>query len=84
MTACGIAAEDDDGNAASKPNGKPTTQAADSPKDVARRLCVGVSSGDAAGAAIYLSGMPRARLDAIWELIDAPTQDKLKAAWPKD
>jgi len=89
MTACGIAAEDDDGNAASKPNGKPATQSAegagdDSPKAVARRLCTGVSAGDAAGAAIYLAGMPRARLDAIWALIDAPTQDKLTAAWPKD
>lgn len=56
----------------------------DSPKAVARRLCTGVSAGDAAGAAIYLAGMPRARLDAIWALIDGPTQDKLTAAWPKD
>jgi len=56
----------------------------DSPKAVARRLCTGVSAGDAAGAAIYLAGMPRARLDAVWALIDGPTQDKLTAAWPKD
>jgi hypothetical protein len=89
MTACGIAPEDDDGNAASKSNDKLVGKAAedtidDSPKSVARRICTGVSAGDAAGAAIYLAGMPEERLNAIWALIDGPTQNKLTAAWPKD
>jgi hypothetical protein len=30
-----------------------------------------------------MSGMPAERIDAIWALLDAQTQSKLTAAWPK-
>lgn len=84
MTACGIAAEDDDGNAASKPH-QPTQPAAkqdDSPKATAARIVAGVTNGDTAGAAQFLAAMPRERLDAVWALLDAKTQQALTAAWP--
>ena len=84
MTACGIAAEDDDGNGASKPSqpaAKPAAQD-DSPKATASRLCVGVSSGDARGVAEYLADMEEPRMNAIWSLIDAKSQAKITAAWP--
>ena len=54
-----------------------------SPAAVAQRLKAGVSAGDAAGVAQYLSGLPEARLNVLWELIDVPTQEKITAAWPK-
>ena len=54
-----------------------------SPAAVAQRLKAGVSAGDAAGVAQYLSGLPEARLNVIWELIDVPTQGLISAAWPK-
>lgn len=85
MTACGIAAEDDDGNAASKPSQQPAKPAAqdDGHPATARRIAEGVKTGDAPGAAQFMADMPRARLDAVWVLLDAATQDKLTAAWPK-
>lgn len=79
MTACGIAAEDDDGQAASKPA---AAQIDDSPKSVAGRITAGVVKGDTAGAAQFMSDMPKARIDAVWAFLDAATQDKLTAAWP--
>jgi hypothetical protein len=84
MTACGIAAEDDDGNAASKTH-QPAQSAAkqdDSPKATAARIGAGVNNGDTAGAAQFMAAMPRERLDAVWALLDAKTQDALTAAWP--
>lgn len=55
----------------------------DSPKATAARIVAGVAKGDAPGAAQFMADMPRTRLDAVWELMDAATQDKLTAAWPK-
>lgn len=84
MTACGIAPEDDDGNAASKTH-QPAQQAAkqdDSPKATAARIVAGVTNGDTTGAAQFMAAMPRERLDAVWSLLDAKTQEKLTAAWP--
>ena len=87
MAACGIAPEDDDGNAASKPR---TTPAANQPKEgdtsakaTASRIMVGVSAGDAVGAAAAMAEWEPARLDAVWKLLDAKTTDALSAAWPK-
>lgn len=54
-----------------------------SPKARAARITLGVAEGDAEGAAIVLAGMEQKELDAIWNLLDAPTQDKLSAAWPQ-
>jgi ERF superfamily len=86
MAACGIAPEDDDGNAGSKrpeartPEPKPVDM---SPKARAARMCVGVSAGDTAEVARALSLMSDADYNAIWPLIDTPTQEKITAAWPK-
>lgn len=84
MAACGIAPEDDDGNAASKPQqgNKPTVD--DSPQARAKRITAGVTKGDAAGAAEFLSTLPQHELDAVWALFAADTADALTAAWPKD
>ncbi len=91
MTACGIAPEDDDGNAASsaatKTASKPAAKTAEpvdgSPKAVAQRITKGVAAGDAAGAATFLADMPQDKLESIWSLLDAITQDKITAKWPE-
>ena len=49
----------------------------------ARRIAVGVAGGDAVGAAIAMSEWGQPVLDAVWKALDAQTQDKLTAAWPK-
>lgn len=80
MAACGIAPEDDDGNAASKPqNNRP---AAVKP-DPAAEVSAGIKRGDASGAASYLAGLPQAQLDAIWSKLAKAEQDQLTAAWPQ-
>ncbi|OZA87256.1 MAG: hypothetical protein B7X65_13825 [Polaromonas sp. 39-63-25] len=91
-TACGIAPEDDDGNAASnKPAAAktPVKKAAEpemdmSPKARANRITIGVAAGDAAGAAIAMAGWDKPLLDSVWTLLDAKTQTKLTAEWPKE
>lgn len=87
MAACGIAPEDDDGNAASKPRQQPAQQqqARDtSPKATAQRIATGVAAGDASGAAEWLSGLPKQQLDAIWSELDDQTAAALTAAWPQE
>lgn len=79
MAACGIAPEDDDGNAASKPR---QPQAANA--DPAAEIRAGIKRGDASGAATYLAGLPQAKLDAIWSKLTKAEQDQLTAEWPKD
>ena len=87
MAACGIAPEDDDGNAASdtkrKADAAPPAQDM-SPKARAGRIKEGVTSGDAAGAATAMAGWGTPTLEKVWALLDAATQDKLTAAWPKE
>ena len=81
MAACGIAPEDDDGNAASK--GRAAPEAVDmSPKARAARIMTGVAAGDAEGAALALSQMDEALCADIWEHIGARYQEQLTAAWP--
>lgn len=83
MAFCGIAPEDDDGNAASKPR-HPAQAAQDmSPKARAQRIIAGVKAGEAAEAAQALAGFAEKDLNAIWPLIDSETQGKLTAVWPK-
>jgi hypothetical protein len=82
MAACGIAPEDDDGNAASKPR-KPAATIDTTPKAQAQSITAGVNKGDAAGAAEYLATLDQKSLDAIWNLLAPDTQDSLTAAWPK-
>jgi len=79
LAACGIAAEDDDGNAASAPQA-PAKRADTSPKAIAQRISAGIKSGDAAGAAGFLAS--HQDLDAIWSLLAKTDQDALQAAWP--
>ena len=94
MTACGIAPEDDDGNAASnkttakpaaaKPAVKPEPAPDMSAKSRAARIMVGVAAGDAVGAAKALAGLEQELRDEIWSFIDEAAQKKLTAAWPKE
>ena len=79
MAACGIAPEDDDGNAATSAKNaqKPTSK-----PDPAQEVINGVKAGDASGAATYLAGMSESAMIAIWAKLPADIQDKLTAAWP--
>ena len=84
MAACGIAPEDDDGNAASKPRARQAEPEIDlSPKARAIRITQGVKDGDAENAAAAMSGWDAALIDSVWTLLDKATQDKLTAHWPK-
>ena len=79
MAACGIAPEDDDGNAATSAKNaqKPTIK-----PDPAQEVINGVKAGDASGAATYLAGLSESAMNAIWAKLPADIQDKLTAAWP--
>jgi hypothetical protein len=89
MTACGISSEDDDGNAASQPQqqqqGKAmkVNPAAAGPKDRAKNITAGVENGDTEAAAKAMAGWSEPELNTVWAHLDAATQDKLTAAWPK-
>lgn len=80
MAACGIAPEDDDGNAGSQPK-QPAKRAT---VDPVQEIITGVTDGDAVGAATYLAGLPQAKLDNIWNKLPVDIQDRLTAAWPKE
>jgi hypothetical protein len=87
MAACGIAPEDDDGNAASRrQEPRPAAQPAvdTSPKARAKRIIEGVSKGDESNAAEAMSQWEKPLLDAVWALLPPKVQDKLTAAWPKE
>ena len=81
MAACGIAPEDDDGQAASKPKAAPVRAQAN--PDPVHEIKEGIKRGDASGAATYLAGLDEKRLNAIWSKLTADEQDQLTAAWPK-
>ena len=86
MSACGIAPEDDDGNAASKST--PVKLAAAKQehfdaKRIANNIKTGISDGDASGAASYIAELAAPQFDAVWLLLDDNQQDALTAAWPK-
>lgn len=59
---------------------KPTTDT--SAKAKALRVAAGVASGDAAAAALAMSGWAKAELDAVWKLLLVDVQDAISAAWP--
>lgn len=82
MAACGIAPEDDDGNAASKPKAQQPAKATPSTNPV-QEIISGVEHGDASGAATYLSTLDEKALDAIWSKLPPKIQQKLTEAWPK-
>lgn len=85
-TACGIAPEDDDGNAGTdakrQQDAKPPAQDM-SPKARAARIVEGVKAGDATGAAAAMAGWSEPVLKSVWSLLDAKTQDQLTAKWPE-
>lgn len=63
---------------------QPANDAPDmSPKARAQRITRGVADGDAEGAAQAMSTWDEPLLNSVWALLDAITQDKLTAKWPK-
>jgi hypothetical protein len=78
MAACGIAPEDDDGNAASKTNATTSKQ-----NYATSEVVASVKSGKAKEAAHRLSLLSEKELDAVWQQLDQKTQESLTAAWPK-
>lgn len=80
MAACGIAPEDDDGNAASKPV-KQAAPAAN-PASIAAKAAAGVKAGKAAEVAAKLAAMPDAARNAVWALLSEEDQSTLGAVWP--
>jgi hypothetical protein len=85
MAACGMAPEDDDGNAASKrtPQAAAPQQQDMSPKARAERMRVGVADGDEKGVAETLSLLPQAEIEAIMKFWPQDVYDKVVAAWPE-
>lgn len=87
MTACGIAPEDDDGNAAADSKRRTDAQPPaidNSPKARAARISAGVKEGDAVGAANAIAGWAEKDRDAVWALLAPATQDALTAVWPDE
>ena len=83
--ACGIAPEDDDGNAASKPRAVETKQPvadATSPAAVAKRM-TSEADRNAKNCASIMAEWDEERLSRVWEFLSPETQDKLTAAWPE-
>lgn len=81
----------DDDDAAEKLPGRPATKPAHTapegdttPKARAMRLMVGVSSGDAVGAAAAIASWDQELINQVWAHLDAKTKDALTANWPKD
>ncbi len=83
--ACGIAHEDDDGIAASKPKAVETKQTvadATSPAAVAKRM-TSEADRNAKNCASIMAEWDEERLSRVWEFLSPETQDKLTAAWPE-
>ena len=80
MAACGIAPEDDDGNAASPKPAKalPQKAAAPTPAQIAARVKAAVAEGKASEVASYLQGMAASQLDPIVSLLEPATFDALR------
>jgi len=54
-----------------------------SPKARAQRITTGVAGGDAAGAALAISGWDQDLINKVWEHLDLDTRAKLEKAWPE-
>jgi len=80
MSACGIAPEDDDGNAATKTKDAPKADDK-SPKAVAGRINEGVKAGDAVGAAEFLAKLPQKEIDAVWTHLTPQASSSIAALW---
>lgn len=80
MAACGIAPEDDDGNAGVK-----GVQSERKPKDSKRDPAAieqAVKDGKAAAVAEHLAGMTEQQLNAIWPKLRPETQEQITEKWP--
>lgn len=86
MAVCGIAPEDDDGNAATQAvrtaQAGRQRQPAQTPAQHAQAVADRVRAGDAAGAAAELAALPGDTLGPIWDRLDTETAEALSAAWP--
>lgn len=86
MAACGIAPEDDDGNAATKSTQEGAARsapvAASTPRARADIVIKGVKDGYAKEAAADVASWPDAIREAVWALLDERTQGALSAKWP--
>ena len=82
--ACGIAPEDDDGNAASKQKAVDTKGKTDgtSAAETAKRITA-ESVGNPADVALMMSAWGTKRINEVWAFLPPDTQDILTAAWPK-
>jgi hypothetical protein len=87
MAACGIAPEDDDGNAGTlakrTQDARPPAEDT-SPAARAKRITAGVAEGDAEAAAAAMAGWPDKLRDDVWGRLTPATQAKLTAVWPKE
>jgi ERF superfamily len=79
MAACGIAPEDDDGNAGSKPV-TPTKKEAD--KNDPAEIIRAVKAGKAADVATYLATLSQVQIDKVWGKLPADIQDEITDKWP--
>lgn len=85
MSACGIAPEDDDGNAASNRNerSKPEPKEPKEPKESqAQAIERRVKDGEARDVALWLSKRPESEIQFLWKQLSASTQDDLSEVWP--
>jgi hypothetical protein len=94
MAVCGIAPEDDDGNAAAaaaKPKAREQAPAkgvaaqgiGTTLEDAVKDIVAGVKKGDAKGAAAYLATLKEPALQKLWEKIPEDVQDELTVNWPE-
>ena len=93
MAVCGIAPEDDDGNAAAKAKADAAGRApaksvaaqggGKTLEDAVKDIIAGVKKGDAKGAAAYLASLKEPALQKLWEKIPEDVQDELTVAWPE-
>ena len=87
MAACGIAPEDDDGNAASRQPQRQEQPRQPSKADfdarkIAAAIEIAVASGKAAEEAGKLALTDQARRDAIWAYLSDETANKISDHWP--
>ena len=93
MAVCGIAPEDDDGNAAAKAKADAAGRApaksvaaqgsGKTLEDAVKDVVAGVKKGDAKGAAAYLASLTEPALKKVWDKIPEDVQDELTVNWPE-
>jgi hypothetical protein len=87
MAACGIAPEDDDGNAGAEAkrtqDATPRQPVDTSPKARAQRITEGVNAGDEKNAAAAMAAWEQSLCDEVWKLLPAAVKKKLEAVWPE-